>query len=205
MKFNRLEAIEDTGRRTKSSGNKIWLFKCDCGNKKEIALTQVKNGYTKSCGCLQREKVTKHGSFSGKGKKTTSTYRSWMAMKTRCLNKNSKDYKYYGGRGIKICERWKKFENFLEDKGERPKGMTLDRIDNNGDYTPENTRWTTSTKQQNNQRYNKGNSKLNKSQVIEIKKLLKNTKMTLQEIGDKFGVTKYTISSIKRNKNWSQV
>lgn len=205
MKFNKLEAIRDTGKRNKS-GNSIWLFKCDCGNKKEIVLTQVKNGYTKSCGCLQKSIVTKHGEFSGRGKKTTATYRTWEAMKSRCLNPNNKDYKNYGGRGIKICERWKNsFENFLSDKGKRPKGMTIDRINNDGDYIPENTKWSTRKEQQNNQRYNKGNSKLDINKVKYIKKLLSNNDMTLQQIGDIFGVTKYCIHSIKSGKNWSNV
>lgn len=204
MKFNKLYAIRDTGKRNKS-GNSIWLFKCDCGNEKEIVFTQVKNGYTKSCGCLQKEKVTKHGEFSGRCKRTTSTYRSWLAMKTRCLNSNTSYYKDYGGRGITVCERWiDSFKSFLDDMGERPEGMTLDRIDNDGDYTLENTRWATYKEQQNNQRYNKGNSKLNEDSVRNIKKLI-HENMTLKQIGDMFGVTKYCIHSIKTGKNWRNI
>lgn len=80
----------------------------------------------------------------------TLTWRSWRGMRGRCLNKNASDYPRYGGRGVKICDRWGEFENFLEDMGERPEGMTLDRIDSNGNYEPSNCRWATAQQQQEN-------------------------------------------------------
>lgn len=86
-------------------------------------------------------KMTRHG-LTG-----SPTYNTWASMKQRCLNPNSPKYRLYGGRGITICDRWLKFENFLADMGERPPGLTLDRIDNDGDYEPGNCRWATSTQQ----------------------------------------------------------
>jgi hypothetical protein len=110
-----------------------------------IAGSPLKAGNTKSCGCLRREvsraKATKHGVLDRGGK--TKTYSIWQAMKKRCSNPNSTDYKYYGGRGIKVCERWRtSFESFLADMGECPgPDMTLDRIDGTKGYEPGNCRW----------------------------------------------------------------
>lgn len=107
-------------------------------------------GDTSSCGCLRIEKIQMVGFLNkthGEATKKTLTYTSWSAMKNRCYNKNYNRYKDWGGRGIKICKRWMKFENFLEDMGQRKKGTTLDRINNNGNYTPNNCRWATAVQQ----------------------------------------------------------
>jgi len=87
----------------------------------------------------------------------TRTYRSWSQMKERCLNVNSNKFPHYGGRGITICERWMKFSNFHADMGERPEGMSIDRIDNDGNYEPENCKWSTSSQQNRNRRINTRN------------------------------------------------
>ena len=93
----------------------------------------------------------KHGHKSKHGKESP-TYRSWQNMKTRCLNSNHPQFKDWGGRGIKVCERWMDFANFLEDMGEKPEGLTLDRINNDGNYEPGNCRWATRKQQVQNQR-----------------------------------------------------
>lgn len=139
-KSGKLLFLEDTGKR--KHGGVLWKCRCDCGNYHEVEARFF--NVIKSCGC------SKYTSF-GHSKERTPTYYSWEAMKTRCLNEKSKDYSRYGGRGIMVCERWMVFENFLADMGIRPEGKTLDRIDGNGHYEPDNCKWSTYLEQ----RYNR--------------------------------------------------
>ena len=126
------------------------LCRCDCGASKRIRVASIRSGQTKSCGCYSREAHVTHRMTS------SAEYGVWTAMKTRCNNPKAKCYKNYGGRGIKICERWSSFENFLEDMGIRPsKKHTLDRIQNDGPYSPDNCRWATVKEQCRNKRSNR--------------------------------------------------
>ncbi len=134
------------GKRTQAR----WNCVCDCGGKVTVYGYSLRDGHTKSCGCLSKEttieRSTTHGMCG------TATYSTWNCMKTRCENPKTKNYKNYGGRGITVCGRWDKFENFLEDMGEKPEGLSIERVDNNKGYFKENCKWATCTEQSRNRR-----------------------------------------------------
>lgn len=166
-KYNKLTAIKFIEMRGRS--HQHWLFKCDCGNEKVLSADSVKRERTKSCGCLAKDILSGNKRNLKHGMEGTETYWSWGSMKQRCLNKNDKHYKWYGARGITICDEWlgkKGFENFYKDMGEKPKNKSLDRIDNNGNYCKSNCRYATQKEQMNNMRRNHFLTYKNKTQTI---------------------------------------
>lgn len=135
------------------SGRTRWQCICDCGEAALIQATNLKNGHTVSCGCLRRESTSKRRKKHGFSNERL--YNAWLSMRRRCESESSHAYKWYGGRGIKVCDRWQLFENFMKDMGTPPSPKhSLDRIDCDGNYEPGNCRWATMKDQQRNRRNN---------------------------------------------------
>jgi hypothetical protein len=135
-------------------GSSLWRCRCECGVIKSAPANSLTSGRTRSCGCLHREAARITGSTIGvtHGETGTPTYTCWAAMIRRCYNPNAVQYRHYGGRGIKVCTRWKSYVNFRDDMGRKPDGLSLDRIDVDGDYCQENCRWATALMQTRNRR-----------------------------------------------------
>lgn len=153
LKYGSLTAVEEVGRNRRNQA--MWLCICDCGNTPTVIGSSLRHGNTKSCGCLRNrasaERRTTHG--ASKNGKEEGAYVVWKGMRQRCLNPKNPSWAHYGGRGVKICQRWlDSYAAFLEDMGERPDGLTIERKDTNGDYTPDNCVWATRQRQSRNTR-----------------------------------------------------
>jgi len=152
QRYGRLTALKPIG--SNKFKKVIWECRCECGQTIRVLGNHLRSGNTASCGCLHREimkfQFRTHGhSVNGT---TTSEYNAWAGMMQRCYNSKHIGFRYYGGRGIHVCNRWFKFENFLADMGRCPPGLTLDRIDPNGDYKRGNCRWVDWYTQRHNRR-----------------------------------------------------
>lgn len=144
-KFGRLTALEPYAKARDNS--LIWTCLCDCGNTHLARSQDLRRGATTQCSNCRN---IKHGHASADKTKRHPLYETWHGMWQRCTNKNARSYKRYGGRGITVCARWKDFQAFIDDMGERPPKTTLDRIDPDGNYEPKNCRWATADIQRSN-------------------------------------------------------
>lgn len=179
--FHRLTVIGYHGRHPKNRDS-LWLCQCECGTQKIIPGAYLKTGDTKSCGCL-KNKLKTIGLNGG-----SHVYKVWCGIKQRCNNKNDKDYKNYGGRGIKIPKEWCAFEAFYKDMGDPPSSLyTIDRIKNDKSYSKENCRWATSKQQARNRRNNR---------VIKWR----GSEKTLIEWSETLGINSKTLNSRFFNK-----
>lgn len=176
-KFGKLLVLKEAGKDKYRAC--LWLCKCDCGKIKAVKATNLKLGLIKSCGrCL---KIT-HGMTK------TAVYRAWQHMLDRCKNTNNPSYKNYGERGIKVCKRWERFETFYKDMGNPSEGLTLERIDNNKGYFPDNCKWATMKAQSNNSRMNV---------IIEYQGL----KLTMKQWSEKLGIN-YATLKLRIRRSW---
>jgi hypothetical protein len=152
-KFNRWTVISDSFF---VRNQRVVQCRCDCGTEKPVRLGRLHKGESRSCGCLQVEELTTHGHTANAIRKDSNEYWIWNSMRQRAINPKHKQYADYGGRGIGLCERWLKFENFYADMGPRPsKGHSIERKENDKGYEPSNCRWATRTEQNQNKRNNR--------------------------------------------------
>lgn len=165
-----------------------WECVCECGNRSIVSGKMMRQGKSRSCGCLLREMISVRSRTHGY--KGTRTYRIWTGIKNRCLNPNAHDFPSYAGRGITVCESWMKFENFLSDMGDAPDGMTIERIDNNKGYCASNCKWATAREQAQNRR---------STLIVSINGI----KKSASEWDRQYGFFKGTVAKRVRNK-WKE-
>lgn len=198
QRFNRLLVISRAN--VPKGKTKAWMCRCDCGVLKKIRADHLKTGRTRSCGCYNKEIASKR--MSTHGMSGTREHITWVGMKDRCGNKDSKIYKYYGGKGIKVCSEWvDSFERFYKDMGSRPKGHSIDRIDGSLGYSPSNCKWSS----RNDQARNRSCVKLNENSVGFIKRYLSKGIFSNIEISRLFNVSPQIISQINKGHTWKDV
>lgn len=153
QRFNRLIVLERVG--VNKHQESLFRCRCDCGSETEATTHNLRRKSIQSCGCLRIDEGRKTGLTAKRhGMHNTPTYITWQHMRYRCANPDDDAYRWYGAKGVEVCDEWNSFEKFLEDMGERPEGMTLDRINPFGDYEPDNCRWADSETQHQNTRRN---------------------------------------------------
>ncbi len=180
-RFGRLAILERV--ENDKCGNLRWLARCDCGETTTVLGGNLTTGRTQSCGCLNLERCTTHGLSKSR------VYAVWSAMVQRCTNPRHKEWGNYGERGISVCQLWMTFDGFYADMGDQPKNATIDRIDNDGNYCPNNCRWATQADQARNKRTNVRVSWRGRSRII-------------GDVADEFGINRGTVYS-RLGRGWS--
>lgn len=174
-----------------------WLCACDCGVTKEMRIENLRRGHSESCGCLQSEIASKQMRTHGRSR--TVEHRTWANMLNRCNSPTSKSFLNYGARGIRVCERWDSFENFYADLGPRPSSAhSIDRIDNNGDYSPENCRWVTNEAQIRNTR----RTRLNEV-AVRVLRYLSAHGVSSSRLRAAYGIKGTTLRHVIANRTWN--
>lgn len=187
-RFGRLLVVD---RCTKPTGRPRWNCICDCGKHTSAQRWNLRAGRVKSCGCFRADALTTHG--CSRAGNHTPEYRAWSAMNGRCQNNNLPNWKDYGGRGIRVSDRWKSFAAFLSDMGRRPSPKhSLDRIDVNGNYEPENCRWADRKTQNRNTR---------RHHFVEYQ----GRRMVLAEAAELAGIPFRSVESRLRRGGWSEI
>jgi hypothetical protein len=208
---NKLTIIDINIPPALSSGRlkRMVRVKCECGKIFDTFYMGFKNGGVKSCGCLLYKALGHSVYYNGNSPEGKRTYTSYSSMKGRCLNPDKDKYPNYGGRGITICDRWldseNGYKNFLEDMGYRPEGMTLDRIDVDGNYEPSNCRWASKSLQVINQRRRSHIKQYSDDEWLDIEKDYLDNDLTYNEISEKYKVSSSKVAKkfvgLKKQKN----
>lgn len=175
-----------------ADGGTAWLCRCDCGVERTVAGVYLRRGFTRSCGCLKEDTLAKRSTKHGHAHagSLSKTYNTWIGMVERCTNEKHVRWDRYGGRGIKVCGRWRDFRNFLADMGEKPDGMTIEREDNDGNYEPGNCKWATRAEQAQNK---------SSSRILECR----GRKQTVAQWSRELGISQPTIAT-RLQRGWSE-
>lgn len=184
-------------------GGAVYLCRCDCGAAKAVHYSNLVSGRTKSCGCQRSQRIShrmkRHGHASRAGGLASPTYSTWASMIQRCTNPKVRCWERYGGRGISVCPRWlESFENFLADMGEKPrKGMSIERLDSDGNYQPGNCVWASARTQNRN--------KTNTYLTPEIVQQLQSGVLSIEDAEATLGIKRNTLRAAASGQNWTDI
>lgn len=196
-RFGRLVVIAKLTKRRRQ--HVVWRCRCDCGKETEVVTRNLTHGITKSCGCLWKERIREANTKHGLWRENKQEYKAWWAARERCTNPNHPQFKDYGARNIKMCKRWKNsFAKFLKDMGTCPMGNTLERLDNDKGYFPNNCKWASRKDQSRNRR----STKLSKGKIKNIKTLYDSGHYTQKDLAWMYNVDPSTISYVLSGRVW---